>query len=254
MKFPFLKNRGQAGAKIEVFVRYCYYSNASAHKGRFEGFSHEKCFENLMQTTDFDRVGCTFLLDTHFAKSKPHFVQKQTRFPVIEIDAGEEGKSFLALLDHVMERQFSDDTILYFLEDDYLHKEGWVDVLLEGFSIREADYVTLFDHRDKYFHEMYRDLKSRLFHTETCHWRTTPSTTNTYAMRVKTLRQDIDIHRKFSKDQKITLDHEKFLALKEQGRTLISSIPGWATHAEPDFASPCFDWTRILSQESLQLR
>ena len=33
----------------------------------------------------------------------------------------------------------------YFLEDDYLHRPGWCDVLLEGFTVNNASYVTLYD-------------------------------------------------------------------------------------------------------------
>ena len=158
----------------------------------------------------------------------------------------------IALLDHVMDRKFSDDTILYFLEDDYLHRENWAETLLEAFTLPEADYVTLFDHRDKYEHEMYTDLRSRLFYTPSCHWRSTPSTTNTYAMRMKTLCEDIATHRKFSDGHNISLDHEKFLELGRQGKTLISSIPGWSTHCEPAFASPCNNWASLFLQESLK--
>jgi len=247
MKFPFLKK-----SKIEVFVRYCYYSSASAHKNRPEGFTHEKCFENLLETLDPKQVNCTFLLDTHFAKPQTHFVQKQTKYPVVEIDAGEEGKSFLALIDHVLAQNFADDTILYFLEDDYLHKENWAQTLLEAFSLPEADYITLFDHRDKYDAPMYEDLEAKLFYTPSTHWRTTPSTTNTYAMLLKTLKEDLATHRKYSEGHRISLDHDKFLDLKSQGRTLISSIPGWSCHCEPAFASPCHDWTSLLNEKALK--
>ncbi len=232
--------------KIEVFVRYCHYSSASAHKNRYEGFSHEKCFENLMETADFNQVNFTFLLDTHFAKGEPHFIEKQTRFPVVKIDAGCEGKAFLALLDFVMEKKMNKETILYFLEDDYLHRPRWGEVLLEGFSLDQGDYITLFDHRDKYTFEMYQDLESKMFQSTSCHWRTTPSTTNTYAMRFQTLKNDIEIHRKYSEGRKISADHEKFLELGSKGSSLISSVPGYSTHAEPEFASPCFDWGSLF--------
>ena len=234
---------------IEVFVRYCYYSHASHHKRRDPAFSHERCFHNLMSTADFGKVNFTFFLDTHFVKGEPHFIHKQEQFPVVEIDAGSEGKSFLALLDHVMKKRLPKNTILYFLEDDYLHREGWADILLEGFTLPNVDYLTLFDHRDKYLD--YPGLKSEIFQTQSCHWRTTPSTTNTYAMRLKTLKKHLHIHRAFSEGRDISADHDKFLELGRQGATLLSSIPGWSTHAEPEFASPCFDWSGLFSQEVL---
>lgn len=238
--------------KIEVFVRHCHYSSVSAHKNRPIGFTHEKCFENLLETTDFDRVNLTLLLDTHFPGQETHFVLKQNRFPVIEIDAGEEGRSFIRLLDYVMKQKFSKETILYFLEDDYLHKEGWVDILLEGFTLPKADYLTLFDHRDKYFLEMYQDLSSKIFYTDSCHWRTTPSTTNTYAMKYNTLKTDLPTHQKYSAGHRISLDHQKFLDLGRQGRKILSPIPGWSTHCEPAYTSPCQNWSRFLNREKVK--
>src|SRR4029078_6389701 len=136
------------------------------------------------------------------------------------------------------------NAIVYFLEDDYIHKAHWIQILREGLSLPGVDYATLFVNKAKYF--AYTELKSRIFHTASCHWRTTPSTTNTYAMRFKTLKRDADIHRTFSTGRSITADHEKFCALFEKGAVLISSIPGWATHDEPKYASPCANWQDIL--------
>lgn len=227
---------------IEVFVRYCHYSSASAHKTRLKNFSKERCFHNLMETVDLRGVRFTFFLDSFYPAKRPHFILDQRQFPVIEIKAGNEASSFLQLLNYVSKQAFAPETIVYFLEDDYLHRKGWTEVLLEGFTIPMVDYVTLFDHRDKYFDLSYAQLQSKLFHTQSCHWRTTPSTTNTYAMRFKTLLEHLDVHLAFSQDRKISSDHDKFCRLHELGATLISSIPGFSTHAEPDYASPCIDW------------
>jgi hypothetical protein len=43
-----------------------------------------------------------------------------------------------------------------------------------------------------------------------------------------------------------TLDHQKFLELAQNGRVLISSIPGYSTHAQQDLLSPCIDWKTYL--------
>lgn len=233
-------------APIEVFVRHCYASSASAHKARFPSFSRERCYHNLIKTLNDADVRITFFLDTAKATSHTHFLKEQSCFPVIEIEAGSEAVSFLKMLDCVLKQEISSDAIVYFLEDDYIHKPEWIKILREGFSIPQVDYITLFDHKDKYFSAEYQNLQSRIFHTESCHWRTTPSTTNTYAMRFETLKRDAELHRNFSLGRSITADHEKFLALAQKGAVLISSIPGWATHVEPEFASPCADWESVL--------
>lgn len=235
---------------IEVFVRHCNYSEVSAHKTRFEDFDRQACLENLLATMGDEKINITFFLDTFHPMQGEHFLRKQSRFPIIEIKAGSEAASFLHMLEHVYQQKLSLDTIIYFLEDDYIHRPRWPQVLREAFTIPNIDYVTLYDHKDKYFFQQYAELSSKIFHTQTCHWRTTPSTTNTYAMLFQTLKKHIDDHRCFSLGRTITADHDKFSKLAERGATLISSIPGYSTHAEPDFASPCADWPLIL-QESL---
>lgn len=232
--------------KIELFVRHCHFSEVSQHKNRIPGFSRQKCFENLLATTDPKRVNMTLLLDTFYPSEKNHFVLEQTTIPVIEIKEGTETGSFLRLLDYVTSLKLDPDTIVYFLEDDYLHRANWVDIILEGFTIPEVSYVTLYDHRDKYFLPQYQTLTSQLLVTTSCHWRTTPSTTNTYAMRYKTLLHHLPLHQQFSKDRKITADHEKFVELNRHGATLISSIPGWSTHVEKGLTSPCIDWESLM--------
>jgi hypothetical protein len=239
---------------IEIFVRHCNYSAVSAHKTRFAHFNKEVCFDNLLETVKEDKkINITFFLDTHHPMQTEHFIRKQQEYPVIEFKAGSEGASFLFMLEHVYNRKFSANTIIYFLEDDYLHQPHWAQVLREAFQLPGIDYVTLYDHKDKYFLSQYAELTAKIFHTHSCHWRTTPSTTNTYAMLFSTLKKHIDLHRCYSLGRTITADHEKFCKLREEGAVLISSIPGFSTHAEPDFASPCKDWQKMFFNKSPSL-
>lgn len=230
---------------IEVFVRHCHYSAASAHKARFADFNKERYLENLLATIGDEKINLTFFLDAFHPMEGEHFLRKQMRFPIIEFKAGSEAASFLYMLEYVYSKKYSSDTIIYFLEDDYIHRPNWPTVLREAFTL-PIEYATLFDHKDKYFFPQYNDLKSKIFHTTTCHWRTTPSTTNSYAMLFDTLKKHIDHHRCFSLGRTITADHDKFCKLAELGATLVSSIPGYSTHVEPDFASPCADWAQVL--------
>lgn len=231
--------------KIEVFYRSCIFSSISHRKLRIPHFSKEKCYHNLIQTMDSEKANLTKILDVAKGDREGHFLSQEN---VIEIREGTESGAFLRLIEYVAALNLHPETIVYFVEDDYLHRPGWVDVLLEGFQIESADYVTLYDHRDKYFYPMYNNLKSRIFATSSCHWRTTPSTTQTFAMRFKTLLRDLKIHKKYSEGVAISKDHQKFLHLQKKGRCLISSVPGWSTHAEPKYASPCTNWESFLTE------
>lgn len=234
---------------IEIFVRHCNFSDISAHKKRPSWFSRKACFENLITTLKGESsVNVTVLLDTFQPMQQRHFVHQQSVVPVIETCQGTEGGSFCFMLDLAFSKKVSDDTIIYFLEDDYLHRKGWVNILREGIALKDVSYVTLYDHKDKYFLPSYKDLASKLYVTSSSHWRQTPSTTNTFAATFATLKRDAEVHYKFSKGKKISEDHAKFLKLGEQGAMLISPIPGWSSHLEPEYASPCIDWHDIQKQ------
>jgi len=220
--------------KIEIFVRHCYYSQNSEIIGRNrpKWFDKEAVFANLKKTTNPNIANINVIFDNHFGPC--NYDGPQTF-----INCGTEAKSFLAMLDIIMSKNLPDDTIIYLLEDDYLHREGWCHVMLEAFTLPDVKYVTLYDHKDKYMH--YPELISKIFATESTHWRTTPSTTNTYACKMETLRNEIDKHREFSIGRDVTDDNSKFLHLGN----LVSSIPGWATHCD-DYMSPTIDWERLV--------
>jgi hypothetical protein len=152
------------------------------------------------------------------------------------------------LIEYVKNLELKPNTLIYFVEDDYVHRKGWVDALFEVFEL-PIDYATLYDHSDKY--KAYPKLFSKIFVSPFCHWRTTPSTTNTYAMRVSTFQEDFYIHRRFSLARKVTADHDKFCFLGKLGRVLVSPMPGWSTHADPEHLSPCIDWEPYFKGSSL---
>jgi glycosyltransferase involved in cell wall biosynthesis len=199
-----------------------------------------------MKTIDRDFVNVTFFLDTFYPMNGQHFVKNQSKYKVVEVSDGTEAGSFLKLLDYITGLPLDPETIVYIVEDDYLHRPGWIDIILEGFSaVPDASYLTLYDHRDKYFYPMYENLQAKLYHSKSCHWRTTPSTTNTYIMKFKTLLRDLSTHRHYSLHVNITEDHNKFCDLGSQGKFLISPIPGWSAHIHPGYLSPCIDWEAI---------
>ena len=176
--------------------------------------------------------------------------------------------------------RYSPDDNLYLLEDDYLHLPGSREAILEGLEI--ADYVTLYDHPDLYHPDgrgsnpfVHDDMpKSSVYLTPHSHWRSTVSTTFTYAAKVRTLLEDRDIWKEFCKG-KIPTAFLAFVTLTGQDdlneakrfvksgisslaqivvnnffnerkkRLLISSIPSMATHTETAYLAPLIDWSRV---------
>jgi hypothetical protein len=230
---------------IKIFQRHCNFSSNSHNKPRPEWFDREKIFDLFVSTLD-ERAEFTAFHDSGNGDIENHFL-KNKDVNKISMKGGNDAQSFLNLLNYVIEQNYDDEDIIYFLEDDYLHKPGWIDILLEGFEYIGADYYTLYDHPNKYWSDMWDKFPSYLIISPSTHWRTTVSTTNTYACKFKTLKKHFEIHVKYCDlVEKWTKDHEKFTHLWSIGSNLLSSIPGYSTHVEGGMLSPIIDWKNII--------
>tara|TARA_Y100000004_G_scaffold196879_1_gene268531 strand:- start:1975 stop:2742 length:768 start_codon:yes stop_codon:yes gene_type:complete len=240
---------------IEVFIRHCYYSKLQElpDRTRPKWFNKIKVFENFKNTLNSNLVNYTIIYDEYYGSIDNTFLAQEKNVEII--NCGSECDSFLKTLDVIQSRNFDDDQIVYLLEDDYLHRSGWCDIMLEGFSIN-ASYVTLYDFEE--FNN--QDILCKIFSTDRCHWRSVPASTNTFACRYKTLLEDLNIHEKYSSSHAIkekegfyfSKDYDKFWELQKHNRYVISSIPGWSTHCDANFLSPIIDWEKIISYNLLE--
>ncbi len=235
---------------IQVFVRHCNLSLQSLNKNRPPWFNRELCWNNLKATLDPDLAALTALFDGKI--NETHFLKREKEYPVVECRfGGSDAASLLNLLHYVESLNLPPSVIVYILEDDYMHRPGWCQVLKEAFDQLSPSYATLYDHPDKYG-AVYPKLMSKLFVTPSCHWRTTPSTTNTYACFAGTLKRDLKIHREqCSLQTGVAQDHKKFQILARKGFPLISCIPGYSTHCESEYLSPCVAWQELTEASAI---
>ena len=162
------------------------------------------------------------------------------------VSVGHGAGTFNLALD--MALKYDDETIIYFVENDYLHKPGSDKILVEGLQIG-YNYVALYDHPDKYINGANPFVEdggevTRVMLSNSCHWKITNSTTMTFAAQVKTLKEDESILREYTSGS-YPRDFEMFLALREKQHGLITPIPGYATHGETAWLSPLTDWSKI---------
>jgi hypothetical protein len=228
---------------LHIFIRHCFYSSASSKKERPQGFDRSKIFAHVLSS--LKQHDFRIVLDEKFRPTvdAKHFTELTCSTEQIHyIEAGSEPIAFITQLEYVRklmkEKQWSSNDIIVFLEDDYAVKEGWIKAIEEGLQF--ADYVTLYDHPDKYNKTIYPSTPCEMYVSPSAHWRTTPSTTNSFACTLSTLIQDYDEHIKWSayENMTFTLDHQKFLSLWNQGKRLVSSIPSYWSHEEKDMQPP----------------
>lgn len=231
---------------IHIFLRQTNHN--SNIKKRPDWFGYEKCFVNLLNTIDFEKCKLNVMFD---GKIDNHFTLKYKNdfnFNIVQMKSGSETKSFFDVVEYVNKsKDIEDNDIIYLVENDYLHMENWVEIVLDLFNSYDVKhYVTLYDHNDKYFLPMYSDLQSFLMVTNKCHWRTTPSTTGTFFVRYDIFKQDYEIH------SNVIGDHNKFTKeLANKGRAVLSSIPGYSTHCENNLMSPTINWEKINGKWSI---
>ena len=166
------------------------------------------------------------------------------------VKIGHGAGTFNIALDIALE--LPDDEIVYFLENDYLHRYNADKVLESAFDL-EFDYVTLYDHPDKYLNPYEggnpfcsnRSESTRVYLGKHCHWKLTNSTTMTFAAKVKTLKQDASVLRKWTSGSH-PHDFQMFTELTQRGRRLASPLPGYATHGETRWLSPLTNWKETL--------
>ena len=250
------------GRKLHIIYRHIplraeKYSR-DPQKVRPEWFSYEICFQNLLRTVKADpladRVKITILYDGTLDDFMLDFVasyysDESLGLNVQFIRGGSNGNSFLIALDLVRSSEFPDTDLIYFLENDYLHQHGWVSKLFELFESRHPiDFVSLYDHRDKYDFDMYSELLSKLIYTPSHHWRTVPSTCGTFILEKGAVLRDYDIW---------TANIADFYLfpklILERGRVLFTPVPGLATHSMSGYLSPTIDWGTVALESANKL-
>jgi len=158
-------------------------------------------------------------------------------------------KSFIYTVNQCLEKHKSKDDIIYLVEDDYLHVRDAPKILIEGLKI--ADYVTLYDHPDKYDRPSKNPLVEyggevcRVLKTASSYWKETNSTCMTFATTVKFLKLDKTNMEHFCRGNK-PRDFAMWRNLiTKYKRTLISPLPGYATHGMTRRLSPFRNWEEI---------
>jgi hypothetical protein len=221
-------------------------SDAGYSKVKPDYINNENCLKNALGIFPWTRYDWYVIAD-NISEETNNMIQKYIpRNHINYVSVGNGAGTFNLALDEAL--QSADDEIIYFLENDYLHKPGADKILKEGFNVGYS-YVALYDHPDKYIdgaNPLVEDggEVTRVMISKSCHWKITNSTTMTFAAQVKTLKKDESILRKYTSGS-YPRDFEMFLALREKQHGLITPIPGYSTHGETAWLSPLTDWSQI---------
>ena len=163
------------------------------------------------------------------------------------VSVGHGAGTFNLALDKAL--TFDDNEIVYFIENDYLHLPGSKRIIEEGLDEIGADFVSLYDHPDKYIDGANPYVQgggemTRVMLSKSSHWKVTNSTTMTFASKVKTLRKTENILREYTQGS-YPRDFDMFVHLYNSAHYLVTPIPGYSTHGETAWLTPLINWKKI---------
>ena len=223
-------------------------------KPKFPHATKLHCLENCMKHFDADNIHL-FVDETNLLPAtKEAIEQLDTAHFFGDLQyyvGGSSAGSWRHVFDYALKNFTNPSDIVYFLEDDYLHLPNSAKAIEEGLKI--AEYVSLYDHNDKYIPASRGGNPyigedggevTKVFVTNSTHWRLTNSTTMTFATTMGILIEDTPIWEQFTMGSHPN-DFAAFLKLREMNRALITPIPGLSTHCEPAWASPLIDWSKV---------
>ena len=227
-------------------------SDAGYKKVKPDYINNGECLKNALK--EFTNAEWSIIADNCSTKTLDmvkHEVEgaKVLPFFLKEVSIGHGAGTFNLALDEALTSP--DDEIIYFIENDYLHKFQYQKALEEGFALGTS-FVSLYDHPDKYLEPSqggnpYCDggaETTKVYLTNSCHWKITNSTTMTFAAKVSTLKRCESILRKHTSGTHPN-DFQMFLELGNNKELLITPLPGYSTHGETKWLSPLTNWNKI---------
>jgi hypothetical protein len=227
-------------------------SDTGYNKVKPDYINNENCLNNFVLIFGKHAKDIIVIADNVSDKTYSMISKYVDHNNIIKVSIGHGAGTFNLALTEAL--KFEEGEVVYFVENDYIHRENSDIILLEGFSIG-SDYIALYDHPDKYidganpFVEGGGEL-TRVMLSKSCHWKLTNSTTMTFAAKVKTLREDESILREFT-NQSYPRDFDMFLKLRDNGRSLVTPIPGYSTHGETRWLSPLINWNDISNNTNV---
>jgi len=226
---------------MTIHIFYSHYDiTGTDNKNRPQWFDYEKCFINLLNTIkDKNNIKLNVVMD---GKIENNWIKKYKEFyNLYEFEGGNIEIITKTIYKIIKEYKCDNNDLIYILENDYLHINGWDEKLIELYkTFNGLNYISLYDHNDKYFLPQYEDLTSKIITTNSHHWRTTPSTCGSYIVPKYVFDDDYEIQ------TTIIGDHNKHLYLNQyKERFILTPTPGLNTHCMEGLMSPTINWEII---------
>jgi len=220
--------------KLNIIYRGCNLESpdSTLRPGRPGGFNKIDCFYTLHRSIqNSSNIGKIFIIIDGNEGFLSNYI-KDLGYEITYIDVKSNEKSLKYCYNLVS--SIDDNNNIYFVEDDYWHTEDAIDIINEG--VNNFNLVTGYDHMDRYTRT--DDVtygKEYIKLSENHYWRTSESTTCTWAVDRNTYDKIHDIAK-----EELLNDRVFFRKLYLNNIRLHTPIPSVSTHLMENFISPFF--------------
>ncbi len=239
------RNHVRQKRRVGKMVIYYRISDGGYPKEKPEYITKENSLANAIGEFPVDKVEWHVLAD-NISEATYRMIQKYVPADHIKrVSVGHGAGTFRMVYEAAMQQ--ADDALVYFLEDDYLHIPGSLLFLREAAECNYTDYLTLYDHPDKYSNEKnpyvtHEGESSIVYWCGHRHWKETNSTTMTFAAFADVLKKDKKIFWSWTRTRH-PWDFVLFTDLRKMcGRCLSCPLPSCSTHGETQFLARGIDW------------
>jgi FkbM family methyltransferase len=232
--------------KNNVHVLY-RTSDAGYNKVKPNYVNNASCLKNAIKMFPTNKFNWHIIADNTSESTNKDILNIAQNTSIDYASVGHGAGTFNLALDYAL--TLDDNDIVYFLENDYIHRKGSYQALIAAMDHLQPSFLSLYDHPDKYLDPSRGGNKyceggaedTRVYLAGNVHWKITNSTTMTFATTVATLKRVEPILRKWTTTSH-PHDFEMFMELREQGEILITPIPSYSTHGETQWLAPTINW------------
>ncbi len=224
-------------------------SDAGYNKVKPDYVNNANCLKNAIKMFPTNKFNWHIIADNTSESTNKDILNISQNTSIDHVSVGHGAGTFNLALDYAL--TLDDNDIVYFLENDYIHRKGSYQALIAAMNHLQPSFLSLYDHPDKYLDPSLGGNKyceggaedTRVYLAGNVHWKITNSTTMTFATTVATLKRVEPILRKWTNTNH-PHDFEMFMELREQNEILITPIPGYSTHGETQWLSPSINWSK----------
>lgn len=231
--------------KIDLIYR-CFEEDQKADCRPFY-FSKLKCLNNLLGTFENSTVHCIHdgPKGALYDRLEEAMGLDNSR-KINKINESSNGRSLAFCFDYAKSLPEKTDSIIYFVEDDYLHTADAEAVLIDGLRtsarFNGSNIVSGYCHTDRLTRTDDVDYgQTHILLGAKRYWRTAESTTCTWAALQSTFNEDL-----YGPAKQFGLrDRELFRSLRTMGTILFTPMGAASTHCHLPFMSPFVDWSNV---------